>query len=61
MELTKENIIEWKKDLDELMKDLMRPNDNYSNYCTDETWLELYEGEAPQLAREDELYYSAQN
>lgn len=61
MELTKENIAEWKKELDKLMKDFVPADHKYSDCNTDETWLADYEGKRPEDVKEDDLYYSAQN
>lgn len=61
MELTKENIEEWKKELDKLGKNLVKPYEKYSSLCTEKMWLDDYEGQEPQEVIDDDLYYSAQN
>ena len=57
MKLTKDNIQEWKQELDKLML----PYYPLSQTITDEEWLEGYEGDEPESAMEDELFYALQN
>lgn len=54
MNLTKENITDWKKALDKLMYDNMGLR-NYSTTITDEEWLKKYHGVSATDAVADEI------
>jgi len=54
MKLTKNNLTEWKNELNIQAKDIM--GDNYADCLSDEEWLELYEGLTPQEAIEEDLW-----
>ena len=44
IELTKENVTRWKSVLDSYMKARTKL-ENYSSTCSNEQWLELFEGQ----------------
>lgn len=54
MNLTRENIADWKKAFDKLMYDNMRLSD-YSTTITDEEWLKKYNGVSATDAVADEI------
>jgi len=55
MELTKENIVEWKQKLDELMKEYLPQTEKYSDTMSNEEILDMYEVFTPEFARDEEL------
>lgn len=61
MILTKENILDWKKELDELMKDFVPTDHKYSDCNDSHWWLKNYGGQTPEDVKEDDLFYSSQN
>lgn len=54
MKLTKENIKEWKAILKQEMASQFDVED-YDETISDEEWLDMYEGETPQDAIDDEV------
>lgn len=61
MILTKDNIKEWKQSLDKLMSDYVPKDEKYSDCNSDETWIDMYEGESIEKVKDDDLFYSSQN
>lgn len=55
IELSRENIKEWKKAFDSLAEDTF--GENYSENLTDEQLLEMYEGETAECAVNTEKSY----
>ena len=60
MKLTKENVQDWKKELDKIYFEKMGI-EKLSEANSDETWLDLYEGDTPEYAVDTDLYYGSQN
>lgn len=56
MELTKENLQEWKAELDRIMFTKYEV-ENYSQCKTDDEWLEDYLDRQPEDAESDEVQY----
>ena len=56
MELTKENLPEWKAEVTKLMFEQHKVKD-FGNCCSDEEWLEQMEGGTPQDAIDAEVEY----
>ena len=59
MELTKDNLQEWKAELDRLFKSQFpnAMNENFSSTRFDKEWIEECEGYEPQTAIDNEVQY----
>jgi hypothetical protein len=55
LRLNKENIKEWKSELDKIFTRETQDESKYSDTLSDIQWLEDYEGETPAYAVEEEL------